>query len=165
MDRREGGTGSGGGPRAPLPSEVRAEVLAQHEALRSRLAAARLAAYEMLDGRPPAPALRDEVLRLAVEMEVHLGFEERMLAPVLAALDAWGPERAERLRTEHAKQRGELAAFVSCCDGDGWRARSFAERVRLFVVELLEDMAIEETLLLDPAVLRDDLVVPDQTDG
>jgi hypothetical protein len=156
-------------PRDARPSEVRIEVLTQHTALRRRLASVRNAAHRVLE--PPEVrdeqhrALRSEVLRLCDELELHLAYEENALVPLLEPLDSWGPVRAARLKAEHERQRGELRAFADACAGEGYFARRFAEQVRSFVVDMLEDMGIEEALLLHPDVLRDDIISVEQTDG
>jgi hypothetical protein len=147
------------------PAEVRARTIAQHTSLRLALADLRAAAMRMKDEGEGEEHLRAETLRLATQFEEHLRFEERHLVPLLPSLDAWGPARLGHLHAEHARQREQIGVFVQACRGEGCLDRAFPELVGLLVLELLEDMAIEEELLLHPDLLRDDIVAIDQTDG
>ena len=81
-----------------FPTAVRERVLEQHQTLRQLL-------QQSLDAttrafQPEGPNC-DEVSRLVYELRsrfwAHLAFEERHLAPVLAQLDLWGPERVRDL--------------------------------------------------------------------
>jgi hypothetical protein len=97
-------------------------------------------------------------------MEVHLTFEESVLLPILHDDLPLGPQRAERLRDEHARQRATLVTLHD-------EARAYPELELLaaklaFLTEwLLADMAEEEKSLLVPDVVRDDVVVADQSCG
>jgi hypothetical protein len=147
------------------PEEVRARTLAQHTALRLALADLRAAAMRLKDVGEGEQHLRVETLRFATQFEEHLRFEERHLVPLLPTLDAWGPARLGHLHAEHARQREQLGTFVTVCRGAECLDRGFPELVAMMVVDLLEDMAIEEEVLLHPDLLRDDIIAIDQTDG
>jgi hypothetical protein len=150
----------------PAPSTVRAEVLAQHVTIRRRLRTVHRAALRVLDSGTGMTTLRDEVLRLAAELSAHLAFEERTLAPLLGTLDAWGELRRERLLDEHARQRAELEAMTASCEqGTPSTLRRFALQVRRLVENLVDDMEAEEATLLHVDLLRDDLIVIDQSAG
>src|SRR5678815_89655 len=96
-----------------FPVAVRERVLEQHKGLR-RLLQQTLAATT----RAFLPGGRnlDEVSRLVYELRsrfwAHLAFEERHLAPVLAHLDLWGPERTQGLFMEHTRQRAQLEVLA-----------------------------------------------------
>jgi hypothetical protein len=94
-----------------------------------------------------------------------MGFEELHLARALRAADAWGRERAERLEREHREQRELLAHALDGLEDEGrppqLLARSLVDLVRL----LEDDMSGEEQALLDPRVLRDDVVSIDAEGG
>jgi hypothetical protein len=142
----------------PAASRVRGEVLTQHQALRSTLDAAVAAAQ-----KPSANPL--EVAHLAHEIRTrfraHLAFEERVLVPVLAAIDVWGPDRIRDLIGEHARQRAELEALVDGIEHD-WDDASIARVLRGLAASLLRDMAEEERDYLGPELLRDYLLMADR---
>ncbi|HEX8952517.1 MAG TPA: hemerythrin domain-containing protein, partial [Polyangia bacterium] len=80
---------------------LRRQILAEHGELRAAIAKV---------------ATAEEPARLALATNAlcdlladHLGHEDDELEPVLRTIDAWGPERARRLRDEHAAQRARLA--------------------------------------------------------
>jgi hypothetical protein len=151
MDRS--GTGEA---RAMEPGvAVRAEVLEQHRALRARLERLHREAVAVLDGAA-ASALRDEVIQLGDELVAHLAYEESALLPLLVEAAVGGPGRVERLRADHHRQRAQLRAFVAACGGEQWTERSFAAQTRLFSVDLLEDMAVEEAMLLGDELFSDE---------
>ncbi len=84
---------------------------------------------------------------------------------MLLEADAWGEERLARLQSDHAGQR-ELLQFAA----DRLRDRSRpAELVVMDLASLVTlvraDMAAEENDLLDPAVLRDDVVAIEAESG
>lgn len=143
-------------------SKIRMIILTEHESLRLSLGkiealldpvaagdvAARQSAHEQLN------ALMQTFLR-------HIEHEERILQPVLAVIDAWGPQRKAAMDEEHAMQRElvmQLAAIKPAEDPAAW-----AREVRIFMKDLLMDMADEEKTCLSPNVLRDDVVVVDGT--
>jgi hypothetical protein len=78
------------------PKQVRQRILDEHGELRVQL--------RTLVDDPTVERLREFMARL----EAHLGVEDEILEPLLRTIDAWGPERARRLREEHAAQRREL---------------------------------------------------------
>jgi hypothetical protein len=97
-------------------------------------------------------------------MEVHLAFEEAVLLPLLRADLPLGPPRADRLVDEHRRQRGVLAGLHrEACQHP--QLPTLAAKLAFLTSWLLADMAEEERCLLIPEVVRDDLVVVDQTCG
>jgi hypothetical protein len=123
----------------PSPGEVRRTILQQHEELRRALREVLL-----------APALAP-ILSFFDQLEAHLDTEDRLLAPALEHLDAWGPERSRKLREEHAAQRRVLKFIRSHLHdpyGLGPWMRRLGDR-------LLRDMEAEERERLSPDLLRD----------
>jgi hypothetical protein len=144
--------------RGHAPSKVRAEVLTQHEGLRTVLSAAQSAAR---NASPDPPQLRHLAHEIRRRFRAHLAFEERVLIPVLAAIDVWGPDRVRDLIGEHTRQRADLEALVEAIDkgGDGVTA---AAVLRGLAIGLLRDMAEEERDYLGPELLRDHLIFVDR---
>ncbi len=147
--------------RPPSPAAVRRLILADHAKLRR--------AVDELEARHrAAPVEGSEVLRAAFSallgnLEQHIERENRMLAPALRESDAWGPVRAEAFARHHEAQHRELEAMHAIAtDGD---ARTLADRVRRFINELRVEMDQEERDLLDPDVLRNDVVAIDPEAG
>lgn len=127
---------------------LRRQILAEHVELRAAIA--KVATAE-------APArLALATSALCDLLEDHLAFEDERLEPVLRSIDAWGPERARRLRQEHVAQRARMAELrreVATAP-----ALALAREVQPFLEALLADMAAEEREVLDPNLLRDDTV-------
>jgi iron-sulfur cluster repair protein YtfE (RIC family) len=146
--------------------EARAAIFSQHETIRMLLRAAGTVADMAAGGSRRVGDLLPHYLEsVRAALEQHLAFEERLLLPILAADPPLGPERAQRLRDEHRRQRAELASLSRARDESQVAPVRVAERLRALVDEFLADMTAEEELLLAPAVLRDDLVSVDQECG
>jgi iron-sulfur cluster repair protein YtfE (RIC family) len=110
------------------------------------------------DERSGVTTLRAEGERLLATLLEHMGWEDRFLAPALRRADAWGEERARQLDGDHREQR-ELLAHVLAGLRDASRPASVLARNLLDLVTLLRaDMEHEEATLLDPRVLRDDVI-------
>jgi hypothetical protein len=146
-----------------LTNEARLRtLLAQHRHLCLTIMDAQRAARDFVAGRGDAESLRRGIDRLGAELHAHLAEEERLLEPVIATIDAWGPVRLELLRAEHAHQRAVLAVFNGTA---AWRAPALvADRVLALCDEVLADMEAEEREILNDRVLRDDLVLLDASD-
>jgi hypothetical protein len=149
--------------QAPTLTGIREELLGQHASLR-RLAAE----VQEVANRPPGASASRELARLlralAEAVDAHNTREEELLADVVPTLDAWGDVRAARMdehhRDEHRRLRDAVRAAAGIPD-----FRAAARAVLPVIEELLEHMRAEESVLLNPDVLRDDLVVIDQSDG
>ena len=140
-------------------------ILWQHRHIRTLLDQARSIAEAALDGRAPSPnAVAAAIGAVRSIMEVHLAFEESVLLPILHDDLPLGPQRADRLRDEHARQRATLATLH-----DEARAHPelqlLAAKLAFLTEWLLADMAEEESSLLVPEVVRDDVVIVDQACG
>jgi iron-sulfur cluster repair protein YtfE (RIC family) len=147
---------------ATTNEERRRILCAQHGHLRQTVAAAQQAARELLARRGSAANLQAAVASLEDELRVHLADEERLLEPILATIDAWGPVRLELLRAEHAHQRAVLAVLTGPTASPA--APLVAERMLSLCADVLDDMESEERELLNEKVFRDDLVLLDASD-
>lgn len=108
------------------------------------------------------PRLLGAIEQLQLHFDAHLTAEEAILEPVLARIDAWGPQRLEVLHTEHVHQRAVLSALLTA-NGPALSPHEVARSAVALAEDLLLDMASEERDLL--AVLRDDPICVDQSDG
>jgi hypothetical protein len=147
-----------------LTNEQRREfLLQQHGGLRKTIEAARIAARTALASPGSGAELQAAVAALEREMLAHLADEERILEPILEAIDAWGPVRLDLLRAEHAHQRAVLAILT----GHGaWPAAwVVAGRTVALCDDLIADMDFEELELLSEKLLRDDCILLDASDA
>lgn len=143
------------------PSEIRKTVLDQHASLRVLLAEADQLAGRITE-RGATQELRQVLERLLGQFELHMAFEEGVVAPALQDADAWGPERVAQLRDEHARQRHLIEQARSSLFG---RAEDVPGLVNALCSWMREDMEDEERTMLDPDLLRDDLVTIGQCAG
>jgi len=140
-------------------------ILAQHAQIRDLLARSRAIAAAALGGKSPAPdAVAEAIGDIRTTMEVHLTFEEKTLIPLLRDDLPLGPERAARLLDEHHRQRHLLATLHEEAIA-GPKLPALAAKLDTLARWLLEDMEEEERCLLIPDVIRDDIIVIDQTSG
>jgi hypothetical protein len=142
-----------------FPAAVRERVLEQHQTLRKLLQQSLDATTRVF--QPEGPN-RDEVAHLVYELRArfwaHLAFEERHLAPVLAHLDLWGPERVEDLFMEHARQRAQLETLVEGIE-KGWDVERIALALRSLTTDLLLDMEEEEHGCVSASLLQDEMMI------
>lgn len=153
-------------PEHPVDAgTARRGILRQHQSIRGLLERARKVAEAALDGEASSP---DGVIagigNVRSTMEVHLTFEETVLLPLLRADLPLGPQRADRLLDEHRRQREVLASLHHEAKNDP-ELPMLAAKLAFLTSWLLADMAEEERCLLIPEVVRDDIVVVDQTCG
>jgi len=144
---------------------ARGAILAQHERIRVLLERARETAEAALDGQPPSSdAVASSIGDIHMIMEVHLAFEEKSLLPILRDDLPLGPQRADRLLDEHRRQRETLATLhrEACSFPD---FPLLAAKLAFLTEWLLADMNEEERSLLVPDVIRDDVVIVDQSTG
>ena len=141
------------------PAQTREWVLKDHRALRAQLDALEELATQVRDGdRRLLGPLRLEAERFLHRFEDHTRWEDRYLRPALLVADAWGKERAERLDHDHVEQRMLLEESLERLR-DADRPAVLVARSVLDLIALIRvDMEQEEQDLLDPRVLRDDVV-------
>jgi iron-sulfur cluster repair protein YtfE (RIC family) len=147
----------------PTNEQRRQILLGQHDHLRGTIQVAQDAARNLLTARAAAGQLQRAVIALRDELLRHLADEEKLLEPILADIDAWGPIRAGLLRAEHAHQRAVLAVLTG---PTSWPAATLvAARTLSLCDDLLTDMEFEERELLCEKLLRDDLILLDASDA
>ena len=148
------------------PEEVRSHVLAEHARIRERLQEVESLGRGVLAGEAAMlERLRAAARALLLALSNHMGFEELHLARALRAADAWGSERAERLEREHREQRELLAHALDGLEDKSRPPQLLAHSLLDLVQLLRDDMSGEEQALLDPRVLRDDVVGIDTETG
>lgn len=149
------------GQRELRPSEVRARILREHALLRNvfddieRLAT-QACEDEGEDGTLAQGLLRERSRDLCLTLSRHIALENTMLAPALRAADGFGDVRAQQLLDEHHNQSHTLTELMESLD-----ALPIAElsgRIRPFLEALRTDMHHEEHALLNPDLLRDDVI-------
>jgi hypothetical protein len=141
-----------------FPARVKYEVLAQHSVLRTLLQ--RVLAATTAGLRRQGLDLGDlaqSAHELHRHFRAHLTFEERSLLPILATDEVWGPERAQDLLEEHARQRGQLDTILEGVE-TGWDLERLALALRSLTVDLLQDMQEEEEGCLRATLLQEPLI-------
>lgn len=145
--------------------ERRQTLHAQHQQLRAVIGEVREAALEVLGAEADdSAALRMRISVLRDDLEQHLVSEETLLAPVLERIDAWGPIRLDLMRAEHAHQRAVLSLLRSD-RASAMPPLELARRVLGLLADIMADMDAEDRDLLDPRVLRDDIIQLDASDA
>ncbi len=142
------------------PNEVRDLVLADHAALRVRLGLLRRA-VAVADERGDSGALLEMLPGLLDHLSAHLDLEDQILAPTLRTIDAWGPEREQRLSAEHAEQRAWIAdcrAQLAVVGGD---LESVSAQALMMIGRIEQDMDQEEAHVLDPKLMTDEIIYVD----
>ena len=149
------------------PSRVLEYVLKDHADLRARLDRVESELESVSTGaRQRVKPLLEEAEALLDELLVHMRWEDVHLAKALREADAWGPEREERLRREHREQRELLRQVVEELRGPARADPTLLTRkIGDFVSLVRADMEEEEFSVLDPNVLRDDVVGIDVEGG
>ena len=152
------------GPDASLtPAQVRERVLSDHARLRGILDRVELQAG---GGEASNPSeLREAGEELHRVLARHMLWEDHYLAPALRNADAWGEERVARLRKDHLEQRAILADNLDRLRDEARPDELLMRDLRDLVLLLRDDMEQEERDLLDPSVLRDDVVAIDLEAG
>ena len=139
------------------PREVREVVLADHAALRVRIELVRRAiGVAGVTGDPAA--LRELLPSLLDHLAAHLALEDQLLAPTLASIDAWGPERSRRLAEEHGAQRAWIAAARARLAATGGDASALATEALEMIERVEADMTQEEHEALDLRLYDDGVI-------
>ena len=140
------------------PSQVRERILSEHRALRGRLGELESLARGVERGDTDAAALRGEVADFFVAWLEHTSLENQILAPALLDADAWGDVRNAQLAEHHQVQRSELDRLIEELRSSMLSRSDLAELVLGLVDVLRLDIGRAEKELLDPYVLRDDII-------
>jgi hypothetical protein len=154
-----------------VPSErvdaatARRGILAQHQRIRELLERARGVADDALDEAPlPPDAVASAIGDICATLDVHLRFEEKVICDILEDDLPLGPQRATRLKEDHARQRATLTSLHDEARAAPQRPL-LAAKLAFLTSWLLDDMDEEERRLLTPDVVRDDAVAVDQNTG
>jgi DUF438 domain-containing protein len=138
------------------PSEIRKELLGQHNAIRGKMAEARHAASAR------------ELHRLLVEVgelfRAHNAREEELMTDVFPTLDAWGMVRAEVMVGEHIDEHREIFETLLVANATSDAVVAKKKAIELFD-RILDHMHREEKVFLCEEVLTDDGFVPDAFGG
>jgi hypothetical protein len=152
------------------PSEIRSELLGQHEKLRTKMAETRIEAERCAAGALPLRGLKLCLCELANALRMHNLREEELLHDVLPDVDAWGKARTETMLDEHVHEHQEIYAtlltFGACNDADPASAfEPAAGAVLDLIARITSHMAYEEQAYLAEDVLTESTVPPDSFSG
>jgi hypothetical protein len=143
-----------------VPSQIRLSLLQQHEEIRAEMEALARAHSSSAD----LHELRNRTLHLANTIRNHNRNEEDLLHALLHEVDAWGPLHVGTMNELHAAEHDQL--FGALLDAAATvEAGAFEEIVFPAIDQVLDHMAREEKSFLNELVLRDDVVVVDQSSG
>jgi hemerythrin len=146
------------------PSDIRTELLLQHETIRERITATRAVAERCLAGEDARAELLQLLTRLTDAVRAHNAREEELMSRVFPELDAWGPVRHEVMNEEHILEHEKLVNALIATNG-----HSDGASVARVAIALFEDMAAhmarEEKVFLGADVLSDEEPPPDAFGG
>ena len=146
------------------PSDIRAELLRQHDDLRARIRILRAVTERCLAGENAHDELRRLLTGLTDAVRAHNAREELLMSKVFPELDAWGPVRREVMNEEHILEHEKLVGALvdTYAETEG---RAAARGVVGLFDEMLGHMEREEKVFLTPEVLTDEEVPPDAFGG
>jgi hypothetical protein len=139
------------------PSQVRERILRDHEQLQVRLQALEEAVNAMAGDPGRFESVVETSRALLEQFVTHTELEDRILGAALLDIDAWGPVRARNLREHHATQRRELRELLVTYRHIQSR-EDVARITRHWIGDVRSDMQHEETDLLTPTLLHDDVI-------
>jgi hypothetical protein len=145
------------------PSEIRRELLAQHEQIRKMTEVTQTIAEGVQKGASQGD-LKKCIARLDEAVRAHNAREEELLRDLVPTADAWGEARLAVMDDEHMRAHARLQAAIHGVPSlsPGIAGVGVVAMVRL----LREHMDREEAVFLNAEVLNDDLVVAaEQSDG
>jgi hypothetical protein len=141
-------------------SDVRRELMRQHDQLRHLLAACQASSASASD----LDSLVERVHALATAFEAHNTYEEAELRSLLLEADAFGEVRVQQMLADHVAEHATLRTTLSAAAAATTLAEA-ARHVGAAATMLRDHLAAEEKQFLNPRVLRDDVVVADTTGG
>lgn len=95
----------------------------------------------------------------------YTDMEDELLPTVLERIDAWGHERAERMRREHRRRREAVERTLAAIDACTENSAEAKRWLCALCEELSRDLAMEEQQILREDLLSDDLSVTDVITG
>ena len=144
--------------------ELRAALMAQHQDLKRIIAMAKRVSTQLANGGgSPARAvkLREILEELSRALDAHTHTEDTTLQPILATIDAWGPERVARMYRDHRAEQLAMAAALETVDSAA-SAKKLAAAARAMAEELMTHILDEEKSFLNRTVLNYDVIRVDQ---
>jgi CBS domain-containing protein len=158
------------------PREVRELVLSEHVHLRQLLVRALELARQVAEGdegEEGAGAGREDGVRAMrgaaqsayTALVAHTELEDRLLAPLLETIDAWGQVRSSDLRREHAQQRLALDRALVFLEEPAQSPVALAAAIEDVLSEVLRDMQREEAELLESDLLSEDVLAVNTSGG
>ena len=140
-------------------SELLALLMAQHRQLRAIIALIDEESVHVARRVEPqvGERLRELLAELRRKLVLHTALERDALVPLLRNVDAWGPERLDRLKREHNAEHEALERSIERTASTVSNAE-LAAAARALGEELALHMAIEERDFLNQRVLNDQAV-------
>lgn len=147
------------------PSHVRTRIADEHASLREELDGLEALAARLEAGDSGAAAeAHARCTAFYDQLRDHIDLEDAILAPALREADAWGDARADALLKHHREQREALNHLGGAAPASLSNAE-LAVRLRALIADIRLDMKHEDDALLDPALLRDDVITIDGFGG
>lgn len=132
-----------------VPSELRAQLLHQHQDIRALADKCQAMAAGLADLDALPMDLTREVARLRFAVMAHNQLEDSILKPALLGADAFGDVRVSQMAEQHIAEHDALRGKLE---------QVTAGQLRDTVASLRAHMDHEERTFLSPRVLRDDIV-------
>lgn len=150
-------------PRNRMPSEIRARIHRDHDALRGRLERVEALAERALRDEPVQSEMFSAATGLYDHLLQHIDLEDELLAPHLNERPGNGARQARAMLDKHHEQREQLLMGRSMvAAGD---VEHLAESLLLLSHWVKIDMKEEESVELSAAAMSDSPVVQDAEVG
>jgi len=143
-------------------SEIRQELIREHAEIRVMMEVTLTIAKGARAGSPGGD-IHGCLVRLAKALRRHNLREQALLRDLISSVDAWGPVRAEIMTQGHIEEHARIDAALL---GIPFTPVEFAASGIAALIDVIrEHMDREETAFLNEDVLRDDIVVTNQSGG
>lgn len=145
-------------------SDIRNELLKQHQSLLARIRVLRGVAERCLAGEDAHAELRRLLTALTDAVRAHNAYEEELMSGVFPWLDAWGPIRREIMNEEHILEHEGLVNTLVETNATG-DAKQAARLVNSLFDQMVRHIEREEKVFLAADVLADEEAPPDAFGG
>lgn len=146
-------------------SDARKKAEALHERVRETMRTTLGAIAKINDGdRSAAAELRERTHALGNVLAELVAVEETDIGPIVEKVDAWGPQRRERMHEAHDNEE----AAVAEAERAAYEEQDPVELARVVlhaIREVLRALRWEEKYVIHPHLLRDDGIVINQFGG
>ena len=146
------------------PSEIRNELLEQHQGLRLRIEQAREVVTRCQRGEDARDDLHRALVHVADAVRMHNQREEELMHDVLPPLDVWGHVRKEVMLEEHVVEHSEIFNALMQASSGKDLEKAAATALTLFE-QMLQHMEREEKVFLGADLLSDFGAPPDTFGG